>query len=109
AAFGPGMTLDREPASAALALAADAAAGDEDRFAGASEAELIGLLCARDRIEAHAAARKLAAVAELARRNPAPEDEEFAADQLACALAESRGRDRAEANRLVLVRLGRED
>ncbi len=37
-------------------------------------------------------ARKLAAIAELARRNPAPEDEEFTADELANALAESRGR-----------------
>ena len=37
-------------------------------------------------------ARKLAAIAELARRNPAPEDEEFTADQVAYALAESRGR-----------------
>ena len=40
--------------------------------------------------EAHAAARKLAAVAELGRRNPGPQDAEFAADQLACALADSR-------------------
>ena len=31
-------------------------------------------------------------VAELARRNPAPEDGEFTADELASALAESRGR-----------------
>ena len=57
-----------------------------------SEAELIGVVCAWDRIEAHAAARKLAVVAELARRNPAPLDAEFTADQLAYALGESRGR-----------------
>ena len=57
-----------------------------------SEAELIGVVCAWDRVEAHAGARKLAAIAELARRNPAPEDEEFTADELANALAESRGR-----------------
>ena len=55
-----------------------------------------GLPCAWDRVAAHAAARKLAAVAELARRNPAPPDQEFTADQLAYALAESRGRDSAE-------------
>jgi hypothetical protein len=65
---------------------------DDDGFAGVSDAELIGVLCAWDRVETHAAARKLAAVAELGRRNPGPQDEEFAADQLACALAESRGR-----------------
>jgi hypothetical protein len=63
--------------------------------------ELIGLLCAWDRLEAHMAARKLAVAAELFRRNPEDGFEpgpgampevvsEFAADQLACALAESR-------------------
>ena len=40
-----------------------------------------GVLCAWDRVEAHAAARKLAAIAELARRNPGPEDAEFTADR----------------------------
>ena len=71
AAFGPGMVFDVLPGCAQLAVAADAAAGD-DGFAGVSEAELIGIMCAWDRVEAHAAARKLAVVAELARRNPAP-------------------------------------
>ena len=37
-------------------------------------------------------ARKLAVSAELARRNPAPPDAEFTADQVAYALGESRGR-----------------
>jgi hypothetical protein len=41
-----------------------------------SEAELVGVVC----------------VAELARRNPKPEDREFTADEVAHALAESRGR-----------------
>ena len=91
AAFAPGMPLDVLPGCAGLAVAADAAAGD-GRFAGVSEAELVGVACAWDRVEAHAGARKLAAIAELARRNPAPEDEEFTADQVAYALAESRGR-----------------
>ena len=91
AAFGPGMVFDVLPGCAQLAVAADAAAGD-DRFAGVSEAELIGVICAWDRVEAHAAARKLAAVAELARRNPEPADAEFTADQVACALGESRFR-----------------
>ena len=91
AGFGPGMPLDVLPGCASLAVAADAAAGDGG-FAGVSEAELIGVVCAWDRVEAHAGARKLAAIAELARRNPAPEDAEFTADQVAYALAESRGR-----------------
>jgi hypothetical protein len=91
AGFGPGMALDLLPGCAGLAAAADAAVGDEDGFARVSEAELVGIVCAWDRVEAHAAARKLAAIAELARRNPGPEDAGFTADQLACALADSRG------------------
>ena len=91
AAFGPGMVFDVLPGCAQLAVAADAAAG-EDGFAGVSEAELAGIMCAWDRVEAHAAARKLAAVAELDRRNPKPEDAEFTADQIANALGESRFR-----------------
>ena len=92
AGFGPGMPLDVLPGCAQLAVAADAATGADGGFAGVSEAELIGVVCAWDRVEAHAAARKLAAIAELARRGPAPEDLEFTADQVAYALAESRGR-----------------
>jgi len=92
ASFGPGMPLDVLPGCAGLAVAADAAAGEDGGFAGVSEAELVGVLAAWDRVEAHAAARKLAVAAELARRNPAPEDQEFTADQVAYALAESRGR-----------------
>jgi hypothetical protein len=65
---------------------------EEDGFAGVSEAELVGVVCAWDRVEAHAVARKLAAIAELARRSPKPEDQEFTADEVAHALAESRGR-----------------
>jgi hypothetical protein len=71
AAFAPGMALDVLPGCAGLAVAADAA-GDEDKFAVISEGELVGLLCAWDRVEAHAAARKLAVVAELARRSTTP-------------------------------------
>ena len=91
AAFGPGMVFDLLPGCAQLAVAADAAAED-DRFAGVSEGELVGIMCAWDRVEAHAAARKLAAVAELDRRNPGPEDAEFTADEIANALGESRFR-----------------
>ena len=91
AGFGPGMALDVLPGGAGLAAAADAAAED-DSFAGVSEGELVGIMCAWDRVEAHAAARKLAVIAELARRNPAPEDAEFTADEIADALGESRTR-----------------
>jgi len=95
AGFGPGMVLDVLPGCAGLAAAAEAAAaGEGGRFAGVSEAELIGIVCGWGRVEAHAHAGQLAAVAELARRNPALLDAEFTADQLACALGESR--DRAE-------------
>jgi len=102
AGFGPGLVLDVTPGCAGLALAADAAdAGDG--FDGVSDAELVGVLCAWDRVEAHAAGRKLAAVAELIRRRPGedcvPEGparmpavwDEFCADELAMALGESRG------------------
>ena len=85
------MVFDVLPGCAQLAVAADAAAED-DGFSGVSEAELVGIMCAWDRVEAHAAARKLAAVGELARRNPEPEDAEFTADQVANALGESRFR-----------------
>jgi Domain of unknown function (DUF222) len=87
ASFGPGMVLDVLPGCASLAVAADAAG-----FAGVSEAELVGVVCAWDRVEAHAHARKLAAVAEMARRNPGELDAEFTADELANALGESRAR-----------------
>jgi hypothetical protein len=70
ASFGPGMALDVTPGCPGLAVAADAAAGEDDQFAGVSDAELLGVVAAWDRVEAHAAARKLAAVAELYRRRP---------------------------------------
>jgi len=104
ASFGPGMALDIMPGCPGLAVAADAAAGDEDGFAGVSDAELLGVVAAWDRVEAHAVARKLAAVAELYRRRPEPGCEireasrmpavceEFTAAELAAALGESRAR-----------------
>jgi hypothetical protein len=55
AGFGPGLVLDLTPGCAGLTLAADAAAGDDDRFDSASDAELVGVLCAWDRLEAHMA------------------------------------------------------
>jgi len=64
AGFGPGMPLDVLPGCPQLAVAADAAGGEDGRFAGVSEAELVGVVCAWDRVEAHAGARKLAAIAD---------------------------------------------
>src|SRR5579864_7097513 len=69
-----------------------AAAARDDGFDGISEAELVGVMCWWDRVEAHAHARKLAAIAELARRNPGELDQEFTRDQVAYALGESRAR-----------------
>ena len=73
AGFGAGMAWDAMPGCAGLAMAADAAAdggGPGDSFGGVADQELVGLVCAWDRVEAHAAARKLVAIAEVFRRNP---------------------------------------
>jgi hypothetical protein len=82
---------------------AEDAAGPGDRYPGASEDELIGAICAWDRVQASAAARKHAATAELIRRRPDPDGppaagpgqmpaawEEFTPAELAPALGESR-------------------
>ena len=102
AGFGTGMAWDVMPGCVQLAVAADAAVGGPaDRFGGTADHELVGLVCAWDRLEAHAAARKLVALAEVFRRNPEdgfePEPgqmplvvHEFTRDQLALALGESR-------------------
>jgi Domain of unknown function (DUF222) len=102
ARFAAGTPLDGAPGCTALMGFADDAAGDDDRYVGASDDDVIGAICAWDRVEAHAAARKHAAVAEIIRRCPepgcVPEGEaqmpemwdEFLADELASALAESR-------------------
>ena len=55
-----------------LAAFADEAARADDAFGGAFDDEVLGVLCAWDRVEAHAAARKTAAVAELIRRRRLP-------------------------------------
>jgi hypothetical protein len=104
AGFGVGMAWDVMPGCAQLAVAADAAVdggGPADSFRGVADHELAGLVCAFDRLEAHMAARKLVAIAEVFRRNPEdgfePEPgrmpavvHEFTRDQLALALGESR-------------------
>src|SRR5208337_769013 len=60
AAFGAGLVLDQMPGCPDLAMLADHAAGPDDTYDGASDDELIGVLCAWDRLEAHMAARVLA-------------------------------------------------
>jgi uncharacterized protein DUF222 len=103
AGFATGKPLDAAPGCATLGLFAEDAAGDDDRYAGATDDELLGAICAWDRAEAHMSARKHAAVAELIRRRPAPGCrpegpaqvpaawDEFSAAELAPALGQSRG------------------
>ena len=90
------------PGGGALHGLAEHAAGPGDRFAGASDDELTGLICALDRAEASACALKHAAVAELIRRRPEPgcppegpaqmpaTYDEFTEAELTDALAETR-------------------
>ncbi len=105
--FGTGQPLDLAPGGGVLLGFAEDAAGDDDRFAGASDDELAGVISALDRAEATACSLKHAALAEFTRRRPAPgytpggpaqlpaEREEFAGDEIAQLLAE--GRAAAEA------------
>ena len=100
--FAAGKPLDTAPGCLVLGQFAEAAAGDDDRYPGASDDELAGAICAWDRVEAYASSRKHAAVAELLRRRPAPgavvqgpaqlpgAADEFVAEELASALGESR-------------------
>ena len=102
AQFATGLLLDTMPGRPELARFADAAAGPDDAFNGASDDELLGVLCAWERLESHAAARKHAAAAELIRRRPARDGaaegparmprawDEFTAAELCAVLARSR-------------------
>jgi hypothetical protein len=67
AGFAAGMCLDVMPGCNALAGFAAEAAGEDDRYDGACDDEVAGAICAWDRLEAHACARKHAAVAEFMR------------------------------------------
>jgi hypothetical protein len=101
-AFATGQALDVAPGGPVLLGHADWAAGDDDRFGGVSDDELLGIISAADRCEATASALKHTAVAELIRRRPAsgctpqgpagmPEAwDEFIRAELAPALGESR-------------------
>jgi hypothetical protein len=61
------MLLDAMPGGNALAGFGAEAAGEDDRYEGASDDEVAGAISAWDRIEAYASARKHAAVAEFIR------------------------------------------
>ncbi len=100
--FASGKPLDTAPGCLTLGQFAEAAAGADDRYPGASDDELTGVICAWDRVEAYASSRKHAAAAEMLRRRPAPGAaaagpaqlpgacDEFAAQELASALGETR-------------------
>ena len=100
--FASGKPLDTAPGCLALGQFAEVAAGEDDRYPGASDDELAGVICAWDRVEAYVSSRKHAAVAELIRRRPARGAavqgaaqlpgacDEFVAQELASVLGESR-------------------
>jgi len=72
AGFASGQPLDVAPGCATLGSFLEDAAGDGDRYAGASDDELQGVICGWDRVEAYASSRKHSAIAEVIRRRPAP-------------------------------------
>jgi len=88
AGFAPGLPLDTAPGCAGLGSFLEDAAGEDDRYIGVTDDELIGVICGWDRSEAHASARKHAAVAELIRRRPGPDGgwDEFTGRELGAAL-----------------------
>jgi hypothetical protein len=65
--FGAGQPLDVAPGGSALLGFAERVAGDQKRLGGATDDEIIGLICALDRTEASACSLKHGAVAELMR------------------------------------------
>ena len=69
--FASGKPLDVSAGCLVLGQFAEEAAGEDDRYPGASDDELGGAICAWDRVEAYASSRKHAAAAELIRRRPA--------------------------------------
>ncbi len=72
AGFTSGDVLDTMRPCVALVGFADDATGPDGRCDGATDDQLIGVLRAWDRIESWAGERKLAVIAELIRRRPAP-------------------------------------
>ncbi len=99
--FAGGGVMDTAPPCSALAGFAEEVTGLSGRCAGASDDELVGVLRAWGRLESWAAERKLAVIAELIRRRPAPGNPpsgpggmpggwgKFCGDELAAAVAVS--------------------
>jgi hypothetical protein len=99
--FASGKPLDTAPGCLVLGQFAEEAAGEDDRYPGASDDELAGAVAAWDRVEAYSSSRKHAATAELIRRRPAegctpqgpaqmPEGfDEFTAREVASVLGET--------------------
>ena len=71
-AFATGQALDVAPGGPVVLGHAGWTTGDDDRFGGVSDDELLGIICAADRCEAAASALKHTAVAELIRRRQRP-------------------------------------
>ena len=91
--FATGQVLDVAPGGGGLLIGVEKAAGDDGRFGGTSDDELMGILAAADRSEASGSALKHAAAAELIRRRPGKAPgawAEFTDQELASVLAESR-------------------
>jgi hypothetical protein len=65
--FASGMPLDVAPGCLVLGQFAEEAAGEDDRYPGASDDELLGVIAGWDRVEAYASSRKHAAIAEVIR------------------------------------------
>jgi hypothetical protein len=70
--FASGQPLDTAPGGAVLTSFLEDAAGQDDRYRGASDDELLGVIGGWGRAEASGCARQHAAVAEFIRRRPAP-------------------------------------
>jgi hypothetical protein len=97
--FAGGGVMDAAPPCSTLAGFAEEVTGLSGRCAGASDDELVGVLRAWGRLESWAAERKLAVIAELIRRRPAPGNPssgpggmprgwgKFCGDELAAAVA----------------------
>ena len=60
--------LDALPGSGTLAFLASVAAGEDDRYADASDDELDGVIAAWDRLEAYSVCPEAPAIAEFIRR-----------------------------------------
>ena len=101
--FTSGHAFDTSLPGPSLAGALDAATGAADGYKNLDDDELIGVLAGWQKTEAWAAAGRLAAIAEMAARRPAPTRKEaatrggapagwnkFCADEVAVALALSR-------------------